>query len=232
MLHHANTRGFTQNEWLSSYHSFSFADYHDPDRMGFAKLRVLNDDTVAANGGFGFHRHSNMEIVSIPLSGSLLHRDNIGNEHVINSGDVQIMSAGQGIKHSEYNNSAQDSVNFLQIWILPKKLNIKPRYEQKTIDRSQLKNNFAVIVSPFKKDSEAVWINQDALFSLTELDEGSAIQYIASFQDASCYIFVIKGEININDDILNARDALALSNVTDINITAKTASLVLCIETT
>jgi len=230
-LHRSHTRGVSKNLWLNSHHSFNFADYYNPDRTGHGQLLVLNDDIVLPNNGFGLHRHENMEIVSIPLSGSLLHKDNMGNEHIIDTGDVQIMSAGSGIKHSEYNPSENLAVNFLQIWILPNKVDVSPRYEQRTFDPKKLRNNFLPIVSSLKSDTDAVSIQQDAIISLAEIDEGMTLNYITQFKHSYCYFFVLDGEVNIEKEGLQKRDALALTDVTNPEITAITTTKILCIET-
>ena len=164
-IHKANTRGYADHGWLKTNHTFSFASYYHENRMNFGMLRVLNDDIVEGGMGFGKHPHNNMEIVSIPLSGALEHKDSMGHIEVIKEGEVQIMSSGTGVLHSEYNHSKTDEVNFLQIWVLPKERNIKPRYEQKNINNADAKNKFLTIVSPDEKDDNAVWINQDAYFS-------------------------------------------------------------------
>lgn len=230
-VHRANTRGISENNWLNSQHSFSFADYYNPDRSGVGKLRVLNDDAVQASKGFGMHSHSNMEIVSIPLSGSLLHKDNMGNEHIIKTGDVQILSAGSGIRHSEYNPSPDTAVEFLQIWILPKALDIEPSYDQKTYDQAKMKNRFLPIVSSLNTDKNTVSINQDAIFSLAILDAGSSISYNTHFKSASCYLFVIDGEIDIAGENLQEKDAIALTSTSTIDMISIKASKLLCIET-
>jgi len=230
-LHRSHTRGVSKNHWLNSHHSLNFADYYNPDRTGHGQLLVLNDDIVLPNNGFGLHGHKNMEIVSIPLSGSLLHKDDMGNEHIIDTGDVQIMSAGSGIKHSEYNPSENLAVNFLQIWILPNKVDVSPRYEQRTFDPEKLRNTFLPIVSPLKSDTDAVSIQQDAIISLAEIDEGVTLNYITQFKHSYCYFFVLEGEVNIDQEHLHKRDALALTDVTKTTITAITTTKILCIET-
>ena len=227
----SDSRGSAEHGWLHSRHTFSFASYHNPKRMGFGKLRVLNDDIVQPNMGFDTHFHDNMEIVSIPLSGALRHKDNMGNQHIIRSGEVQIMSAGTGITHSEYNDSPAEPVNFLQIWILPKKENIKPRYAQKTIDEKSINNKLLEIVSPYQENNDAVWINQDAYFSLSRLEAGNTISYKCHFANPAVYVFVISGEIIIDTEILYDRDGIALDNLTKIAIDAHKDSKILCIET-
>lgn len=232
VIHRSDTRGKAEYGWLTSRHTFSFANYYNPDRIKFGKLCVLNDDIVESSMGFDTHHHDNMEIISIPLVGTLRHKDSIGNEHVISRGDIQIMSAGTGITHSEYNASSIESVNFLQIWILPKKINIHPRYDQKTININSTKNEFKAIVTPNQENDITVWINQDAFFSLANLDTGKAVSYQCNFDNPAVYIFLISGEINIDGDILHSRDGIALSNLAQIKIYANSASTILCIETT
>jgi redox-sensitive bicupin YhaK (pirin superfamily) len=230
VIHRSDSRGVAEHGWLHSRHTFSFSNYHNPDRMGFGKLRVLNDDIVDPGMGFGTHPHSNMEIVSIPLSGTLRHQDSMGNKHTIRSGEVQVMSAGTGITHSEYNDSSTEPVNFLQIWILPDKLNIEPRYEQKVIGNETM-NRFTDIVTPDKEAGDAVWINQQANFSLCNLEEGNTVSYECKFDNPAVYIFVISGEIAVDGDILNTRDGMALDNLKRMKLKANRDAKVLCIET-
>ena len=230
VIHRSESRGIADHGWLRSRHTFSFANYHNPDRMGFGQLRVLNDDIVEPSKGFDTHSHKNMEIVSIPISGTLRHQDSMGNQHIIRSGEIQIMSAGTGISHSEYNNSTAEDVNFLQIWILPKKMNIGPRYAQKEID-SNITNRFVEIVKPDQEDDDAVWINQDAYFSHSNLDEGSTVSYKSKLNNSALYIFVISGEIAIDGDILSDRDGISLDDLTKVELVANRGSKVLCIET-
>ena len=201
-IHKANTRGYADHGWLKTNHTFSFASYYDENRMNFGMLRVLNDDIVEGGMGFGKHPHNNMEIVSIPLSGALEHKDSMGHIEVIKEGEVQIMSAGTGVLHSEYNHSKTDEVNFLQIWVLPKERNIKPRYEQKNINNADAKNKFLTIVSPDEKDDNAVWINQDAYFSITKSDAGTDISYDIKQKGNGVYIFVIEGDVTIDGNNL------------------------------
>ncbi len=228
ILHKASSRGHSNHGWMDSYHTFSFAGYYDHDRVHFGALRVLNDDIVAGGRGFGAHPHDNMEIISIPLEGSLEHKDSMGNTHVIQKNDIQIMSAGTGIQHSEYNKNLKTAVNFLQIWVLPKLRNIKPRYDQITINAETLQNNFRLIVSPVGKDS--VWINQDAYFSLGKLETGKEFSYELYKKENGIYLFVIDGDISINDNDLNRRDGLGIMETDKINFTAKSDAEVLLME--
>ena len=228
VIHKANTRGHADHGWLKSFHTFSFAGYYDPERVHFGLLRVLNDDVVEGGRGFGKHPHDNMEIVSIPLSGALHHQDSTGRDKVINTNDVQIMSAGRGIAHSEFNDSPTEAVNFLQIWIFPKEKNIEPRYEQKTFDPEGRKNKFQVVVSP--EDQEAVWINQDAYFSLGKLEKGVALDYKVRRKGNGVYAFVLNGNVKVNDESLQKRDAIGISDVEQLHVEATDNAEVLLIE--
>lgn len=228
-LHKADTRGKADHGWLNSHHTFSFASYHNPERVRFGLLRVLNDDIVQPGEGFGTHPHDNMEIVSIPLSGALAHKDSTGNEHVINTGDVQIMSAGSGLYHSEYNASKKEAVNFLQIWVFPKERDIEPRYDQRSYDPDDRKNKFQLVVSP-EKESSSLWINQDSYFSLTDLEKGSSIEYKLHNPANGIYLFLIEGSIRAGDIQLNTRDGLGIEDTNSINLTAAENSQLLIIE--
>lgn len=229
IFHPAGERGFASRGWLKSYHSFSFSQFYDEKKMNFGLLRVLNDDFVEKGMGFGTHGHDNMEIVSIPLSGALKHNDSTGREKVINQGDVQIMSAGSGIQHSEINNSKTEDVKFLQIWILPKEKDIEPRYEQKSFSEEDKSNKFLSVVSP-EKDAGSVWINQDAYFSLANLDTGSNIDYKLKSKTHGVYLFVLEGEIEVADHNLKERDALGIYEIEKLNILAKANTKLLVIE--
>ena len=229
MIHKANTRGVADFGWLHSKHTFSFSSYYNPNRMQFGALRVLNDDIVAPDMGFGTHGHENMEIVSIPISGELAHRDSTGNAEVIYPGEVQIMSAGTGIRHSEFNHSQNDPVNFLQIWILPKEIGIKPRYEQKLFDVSERKNKLQTVVSPVK-NSDAVWINQDSYFSLANLEQGKELEYKMNLAGNGVYLFLIEGSITFDGEIFEKRDGIGISETNSFNLQAKENSEILFIE--
>jgi redox-sensitive bicupin YhaK (pirin superfamily) len=229
IFHRANSRGAADHGWLKSRHTFSFADYYNPERMGFGVLRVINDDWVDAGQGFGTHPHRNMEIVSIPLEGELSHRDSEGNGKVIRKGEVQIMSAGSGIAHSEFNPSEANPVNFLQIWVLPKLLNIPPRYEQKYFASEDRKNAWQVVVSP-DKNSGGVFINQDAVFSMTEMDAGRELEYTRHIEGNGIYVFVLDGEIKIEGETLNTRDAAGFEHAAHLQIAASKNSRLLVIE--
>jgi len=225
----AAERGHANFGWLDSYHSFSFGQWHHPQKMHFGALRVLNDDQVKGGAGFGTHPHENMEIVSIPLSGALAHKDSTGTSEVINTGDVQIMSAGSGISHSEFNASKTDPVNFLQVWVFPKQHDIKPRYDQKTFDAAERINQWQVVVSPDEKDS-AVWINQDAKFSLATIEPGKELNYKNAFAGNGVYFFLLEGKATVADKELNRRDAIGVSETDSVGIKAIDAVSVLAIE--
>lgn len=229
IVHWAESRGHADHGWLHSYHTFSFADYHNPVRMNFGKLRVLNDDVVEPGQGFGTHPHDNMEIISIPLSGSLRHKDSMGNTHVISHGEVQVMSAGTGIKHSEHNNSNSEPVNFLQIWVLPRERDIQPRYEQKVFDAAARNGHFQVIVSPDRQDG-SIWINQEAYFSLADFSAGSKGNYNIKKPGNGVYFFLIDGRIEVGGELLRKRDAIGLPDLSTIEIDVLNDSQILCIE--
>ena len=219
ILHKAETRGDANHGWLHSRHTFSFADYYNPERMNFGALRVLNDDRVEAGMGFGTHPHENMEIVSIPLEGDLEHKDSMGNVSVIKSGDVQVMSAGTGITHSEYNKNKDRLVKFLQIWVIPNKNNVKPRYDQITLKNSDRHNTFQQILSP-NADDAGVWIYQDAWFHLGQFDKGVSINYTIKKKGNGVYAFIIKGDVSIEGNNLNERDGLGVWDTDTISIKA------------
>ena len=228
-VHKASSRGNANHGWLNSFHTFSFANYHDSSRMNFGLLRVLNDDVVAPGMGFGSHPHQNMEIISIPLSGALHHRDNTGRDKIISSGDVQIMSAGSGITHSEMNASSKVQVNFLQLWIFPKEENIQPRYEQKTFAEEDRINKFQTVVSP-DENASSIWINQDAYLSLADISKGSTISYSKNLKSNGVYFFVLEGSMNIANELLDSRDGLGLTEIDLIELEATLDSKVLVIE--
>jgi redox-sensitive bicupin YhaK (pirin superfamily) len=229
VLHKAETRGNANHGWLQSYHTFSFANYYNPERMHFGVLRVLNDDTVQGGMGFGTHPHDNMEIISIPLEGDLEHKDSMGNLAVIRNGDVQVMSAGTGIQHSEKNKNGQQPVKFLQIWVFPNKRSVEPRYDQITLDRADRKNKLQQILSPNPND-EGVWIHQDAWFHLTELDKGKNIGYAIKKAGNGVYAFVLSGDVTINGQALNRRDGLGIWDVSSLQIEADSHAELLLME--
>ncbi len=228
-IHKADERGNSHYDWLISKHSFSFAEYYNPEKMGFGLLRVLNDDVVLGGYGFESHPHKNMEIISIPLSGALEHKDSIGNTSVIKTHDVQIMSAGTGVIHSEFNHSKTETVNFLQLWILPQQKNIAPHYQQLIFNPEKRKNILQNIVSPEKSDS-TLWINQDAYLYLSSLEKNSTIEYQLHKKEHGVYIFVLEGNILVEKQTLKKRDAIGVWNTTHITIQAATPSEFLLIE--
>lgn len=207
----ADQRGHAQHGWLESYHSFSFASYYNPECMHFGALRVFNDDWVAPGMGFGTHPHDNMEIISIPLSGDLEHRDSMGNRSVIKEGEIQVMSAGTGITHSEYNPNADREVRFLQIWLFPRSKNLTPRYDQKTIADLLQPNEMSVVLSPNAQD-KGVWIHQDAWFSMGEFDQSTELIYDSKKSGNGAYLFVLEGSVEVEGHNLGRRDAIGVWN--------------------
>lgn len=228
-LHKADTRGHANHGWLNSHHTFSFAGYYDPTRVHFGLLRVLNDDIVKGGAGFGQHPHDNMEIISIPLKGALEHGDNTGGHGIIRSGEVQIMSAGSGIAHSEKNASKSEDVNFLQIWVFPKERNISPRYDQKLFASEERKDKFQAVVSP-EKNETSLWINQDAWFSLGNLSKGFNGEYNVQKTSNGVYVFVIEGDVTVNGQKLNKRDGYGVWDTDKLSITADSDAEVLLID--
>lgn len=223
VLHRAATRGHADHGWLNSYHTFSFAGYQNPDRMHFGVLRVLNDDQVAAGMGFGTHPHDNMEIISIPLEGDLEHKDSMGTTAVIKKGDIQVMSAGTGIYHSEYNRNKDRLTKFLQIWVFPNKRNVEPRYDQISLNEADRHNKLQQILSP-DPDDEGVWIHQDAWFHLGTFDGGFATEYGIKKEGNGVYAFVLEGDFTINGIALNRRDGLGIWDTRTMNIKADSAN--------
>ncbi|MCE2820806.1 MAG: pirin family protein [Bacteroidota bacterium] len=230
VLHRAESRGHANHGWLKTYHTFSFANYYNPERMNFGVLRVLNDDTVAAGMGFGTHPHDNMEIISIPLSGDLEHKDSMGNLAVIRNGDVQVMSAGTGITHSEYNRNKDKEVKFLQIWVFPNRRNVTPRYDQLTLSLADRKNRFQQILSPNPED-EGVWIYQKAWFHLGDFDGGSEVEYrLKGGSGQGLYVFLLSGNIAVDGQELNSRDGFGVWAVEKVQIRANQRSEILLME--
>ena len=222
VLHKAATRGHANHGWLESNHTFSFANYHDPERMHFGVLRVLNDDMVAEGRGFGKHPHDNMEIISIPLEGDLQHEDSMGNKAIIRKGDIQVMSAGTGIIHSEYNKNTDQVVKFLQIWVYPNQRNVSPRYDQITLDIAQRQNKFQQILSPNPED-EGVWIHQDAWFSMGHFDKDVQTKYQIKKAGNGVYVFLIKGSVTVEGQELESRDGFGIWDVAEINLKVTSA---------
>ncbi|MFT4761381.1 MAG: redox-sensitive bicupin YhaK (pirin superfamily) [Paraglaciecola sp.] len=229
VLHKAETRGQANHGWLNSHHSFSFANYHNPERVHFGVLRVLNDDVVAAGRGFGMHPHDNMEIISIPLEGDLQHKDSIGNVATIKQGDVQAMSAGTGISHSEYNKNKDAEVKFLQIWVFPNKKNVAPRYDQITLKKADSKNKFQQVLSP-NTDDEGVWIHQNAWFHIGNLEKGTQQTYELKDKTNGVYAFILDGNVDIEGQALNLRDGFGLWDTERIEISATDDARVLLME--
>lgn len=219
VIHKSDSRGKADHGWLVSNHTFSFANYHNQERMHFGVLRVLNDDQVEAGRGFGTHPHDNMEIISIPLEGDLEHKDSMGNTAVIRSGDIQVMSAGTGIMHSEFNKNSDQMVKFLQIWVYPNKRNVTPRYDQITLDKTKSKNTFQQILSP-NPDDEGVWIHQDAWFHLGNFENATEVNYQIKKKGNGVYAFMIKGSAEIEGQPLEERDGFGVWNVENIQIKA------------
>lgn len=228
-VHLANERGFADHGWLKAAHSFSFAQYYDPAKVHFGLLRVLNDDIVAPGMGFGMHGHDNMEIVTIPLKGILAHKDSLGSEGTITAGEVQIMSAGSGIRHSEFNGSASEAVNLLQIWVFPKERNIEPRYDQKRFDTELAQNRFQILVSP-SEDEGALWINQNAVFAKGFFKSGGTYNYQIKHPGNGAYIFVIEGSIKLDQLLLARRDAVGVYDAERFDFEVKEDAQVLVIE--
>ena len=229
ILHRSETRGDANHGWLHSKHTFSFANYYDPQRMNFGVLRVLNDDKVSGGMGFGTHPHQNMEIISIPLSGDLEHQDSMGNTTVIKEGDIQVMSAGTGVQHSEYNKNKDEEVRFLQIWVIPHTQNVEPRYDQITLKKEDRKNKLQQVLSPNKEDA-GVWIHQDAWFNMVDLDADKAVTYDFNLASNGLYIFVLEGSVEVADEKLERRDGLGISDTQSITLKASEQASVLLME--
>ncbi|WP_291914301.1 pirin family protein [Chitinophaga sp. CB10] len=229
IIHRAADRGFADHGWLKSHHTFSFANYYNPETIHFGALRVLNDDEVKGGMGFGAHPHDNMEIVSIVLDGALAHKDNTGRDKIINKNDVQIMSAGAGIVHSEFNASKTAPVSFLQIWVFPKYRNVPPRYDQQTFDPGQRHNRWQVVVSPEQEEGK-LWLNQDAWFSLGNFDAGQQLTITPKQQGQGSYLFLISGEAKVGDEILHERDGIGVSAYEQLHIEVNKAAEFLLID--
>lgn len=229
VIHRANTRGHADHGWLNSHHSFSFAQYYNPERMNFGVLRVLNDDAVSAGKGFGTHPHDNMEIISIPLHGDLEHKDSMGNVQVIRENDVQVMSAGTGITHSEYNRNLDKDVRFLQIWVFPNKRNVTPRYDQLSFPKEARHNQLQQILSP-NADDAGVWIHQDAWFHLGSFDKGFENTYTLKKPGNGVYVFVLEGSIKTNGTQLQRRDGMGIWDIDKISFEATDKTEILVME--
>lgn len=229
IFHPSSERGHADHGWLNARHSFSFASYHDPSKVHFGLLRVLNDDIVAPGMGFGMHPHDNMEIVTIPLKGSLEHRDSMGNTGVIKPNEIQAMSAGSGLMHSEYNHSKTEEINLLQIWVFPKEKNITPRYDQKVFTETDKNEKFKIIVSP-ERSEETMWINQDAYFSIGKFKAGSKQDYTVKHKGNGAYVFIIEGEAKIEGREMKRRDAIGVWETDTFTVDIKTDAEILVIE--
>ncbi len=224
----SNDRGRASLGWLDSHHTFSFGSYMNPDRMNFGALRVLNDDTVAPGEGFGTHPHHNMEIVSILLEGTMMHRDSMGSEQALRAGSVQVMSAGSGLTHSEYNGSASEALKFLQIWIIPRTRNVEPRYDEVSVG-ALTPNVEHTIIAPYGHGG-AMWIHQDAWLSLTDMTEGTTLQRGQRAPGIGTFIMPIEGSLLVNSTDLAHRDAIGLYNASTVTIHAQTVARVLIID--
>lgn len=222
-------RGQADHGWLRARHSFSFAGYYDPARTRFGVLRVLNDDIIAGGKGFGTHPHDNMEIITIPLKGELIHQDSMGNKGVIRAGEVQVMSAGSGVQHSEYNYQKEENLNLLQIWLFPAVKNVEPRYQQISIQELEEPNRFYQILSPEPED-QGVWIYQQAWFHMLQLEEGKSASYSLKKEGNGLYLFLIEGNLELSGEELSTRDAMGITETTEIEVTAKAPSRALLME--
>lgn len=229
VLHKADTRGHADHGWLNAHHTFSFGQYYDPSRVHFGALRVLNDDEVAGGMGFPTHPHDNMEIITIPLEGALEHRDSMGSAGVIRKNEVQVMSAGSGLRHSEANANRDELLRLLQIWVFPKVKNVEPRYQQIELKAQERKNRFQQILSP-NPDDDGAWIHQDAWFHLGDLDAGQELEYHLKDASNGLYVFVIEGEVEVAGEKLSRRDGLGISQAEAVSFKASAESEVLLME--
>ena len=229
IFHRADSRGHANHGWLNSYHTFSFANYQNNERTNFGVLRVLNDDTVTQGMGFGSHPHRDMEIISIPLEGDLEHKDSMGTTAVIKKGEIQVMSAGTGVMHSEYNKNKEEAVKFLQIWVFPREVGVEPRYDQKDIKSEEKINDFQQILSP-NKDDDGVWLHQDAWFNLANFTKGNSKNYNLNINGNGVYAFVLKGSAKIGDQILNERDGFGIWDTESFNVEALENTEILLME--
>jgi hypothetical protein len=229
IFHKAEDRGHANYGWLDTFYSFSFANYYNPEKMHFGKLRVLNDDTVAPGMGFGTHPHDNMEIITIVLEGALEHKDSMGNHGVINVNEIQVMSAGTGITHSEFNHSKDHTLRLLQIWVYGNKRNVEPRYDQIRLNPEDRKNKLQQVVSPYP-GKEGVWIYQEAAFFLGSLEKGSVIDYSVQKKNNGVFAFMIEGQVNVADRTLNRRDGLGISDTGLIKIEVAQDSEILVMD--
>lgn len=229
VFHPSDSRGYANHGWLEARHSFSFASWYQPDRLHFGALRVLNDDIIQGGMGFGTHPHDNMEIVTIPLKGDLEHKDSMGNSAVIREGDIQVMSAGTGVQHSEYNNSPDKEINLFQLWLFPNKQNVKPRYDQLPIRNLHQKNKFFQILSPSAND-QGVWIHQDAWMHILDADQGQSFDYVLQSPENGVYLIVIEGEVEVDNKTLFRRDAIGIWETDKLTIKTKTDAELLLVQ--
>lgn len=230
-LHRSTERGTANFGWLSANYSFSFANFFDPNKIQFGMLRVLNDDTIAPGMGFGTHPHQNMEIITIPLEGALMHRDSMGNEGIIKFGEVQVMSAGTGIEHSEFNASSTEPLKLLQLWVFSEKNGVTPRYDQKSFDIDSQINTFVTVVSPQNSTNRnSLWVHQKTYFNLGIFEENQTVNYKITISGNGVYLFLIDGKIELNQNQLTSRDALEITNCTEFNITIVQKSKILLVE--
>lgn len=229
VIHRADSRGKANHGWLNSSHTFSFAHYYNSERMGFGTLRVINDDYIAGGTGFDTHPHKDMEIISVPISGALEHKDSMGNIRVIRESEIQVMSAGTGVAHSEYNHLKDEVSNFLQIWVIPERAGVEPSYDQKEFDKKLRENKFQLIVSPDGKEG-SLKINQQAYFSLINLTSGNGVRYEKHRSQNGIYFFVMKGELELSDQLLYERDGAAVESDNEISLKAQTDVKLLVME--
>jgi redox-sensitive bicupin YhaK (pirin superfamily) len=229
IIHTADSRGQADHGWLQARHTFSFARYYDPRRMGFGALRVINDDIIAGGGGFPTHGHDNMEIITVPLEGGLAHKDSMGSSGVINAGDVQVMSAGTGLTHSEFNASDTETANTLQIWVLPDRQDVTPRYDQAAFDPAQRHNRWQLLVSPDGTDG-SLWVHQQTWFSRARLDAGRSLDYALHRDNSGAYLFVIDGQVSVAGETVAARDGMGVQEAQQFNVLASRDSEVLLME--
>lgn len=230
VLDKANSRGAADHGWLKARHTFSFAGYYNEDREQFGVLRVLNDDVIDGGNGFGMHPHNNMEIITIPLEGALRHKDSMGHTSVIKAGDVQIMSAGKGLTHSEFNASPTEALNLLQIWLFPKSRNIDPRYGETTFDVAKMQGAWLNVVAPLGVETDALQINQDAWFSLGRFEKGTSVSYATKGKGNGLYVFVIEGAVAIQNENLTKRDAMGIEHAEQIDMTIQSDAYVLVMD--
>ncbi len=230
VFHAAETRGHANHGWLDAHHTFSFAGYNDPSRVHFGAMRVMNDDIVKGGFGFGKHPHDNMEIITVILDGALEHQDNMGHKEAIQNNEVQVMSAGTGIVHSEYNHNKDKDVNLMQLWIFPNKQDVTPRYDQRKFDPQDRINKLQALVSPITNEDEGLKINQEAWIYRTTLEAGKSITHTLHSSNSGLYVFVINGAVQVNGQQLKKRDGVGISETADVTMSADAESDLLLIE--